>query len=424
MQGVTMSPGSESPETILIVDDEESVRRTFREWLEAAGLGCRIFAASDAESALVQANQHVIDLAVLDWNLGAGTDGLQLLEDLTQFSPDVVAIMVTGFAHQATPLQAMRMGVRDYLDKNQDLNRDTFIRAVRRQLERIRPARQARRIHQALVGFRGAVEKVLPLVRTATALHDPLPLPGAIKSLFRFALGASGASAGVLLVRGYDANRTPAEVCRAYSDAGDQLAVDLVPFARSIAGSVVSMQQSCVMERLDQTAARGAVELQPFEVGRSSLLAAPLNVSAGWLAVLELFDKPGGFTEGDRQLAASVADFGAELLRQALAERQTKQVLFDAVAAALESSDSVLAASQSVQPARPEDPPPEAVLDRLRAGLADSDAVSGAEAIRLAEAVRVLALQHGPRAVQFCIDLAERLRGLLDGAAGMEEARP
>jgi CheY-like chemotaxis protein len=428
-----MSRGSENPETVLIVDDEESVRRTFREWLEGAGLGCRILAASDAESALVQANQHVIDLAILDWNLGAGTDGLQLLEDLTQFSPDVVAIMVTGFAHQATPLQAMRMGVRDYLDKNQDLNRESFLRAVRRQLERIRPARQARRIHHALVGFRAAVEKVLPLVRTTAALHDPVTLPDAIKSLFRFVLGATGAAAGVLLVRGYDANRNPAEVCRAYSDAGDQLAVDLVPFARSVAGSVVSMQQPCVMEGLDPHPAlppRGegwegvAVELQPFERGRRSLLAAPLNVSAGWQAVLELFDKPGGFTDADRQLAAAAADFGAELLRQALAERQTRQILFDAVGAALESSDSVLAASRNVAPVRPEDPPPETVLDRLRAGLTDSDGVAGAEAVRLAEAVRVLALRHGAPAVQFCIDMAERLRGLLDGASGMEEVRP
>ena len=97
-----MSPGDLSAETILIVDDEDPVRRTFREWLEGADLGCRILAAADAESALLLANQQTIDLAILDWNLGAGTDGLQLLEDLTQFNPEVVAIMVTGFAQQAT----------------------------------------------------------------------------------------------------------------------------------------------------------------------------------------------------------------------------------------------------------------------------------------------------------------------------------
>src|SRR5262245_4499068 len=103
-------------ETILIVDDEEPVRKTFREWLGGANLCCRLLAAADAEEALVLANQHSIDLAILDWNLGAGNDGLQLLEDLTLFNPEVVAIMITGFAHQATPLDAMRMGVRDYLD--------------------------------------------------------------------------------------------------------------------------------------------------------------------------------------------------------------------------------------------------------------------------------------------------------------------
>src|SRR5438270_5508770 len=165
-----MAPGSDTSESILIVDDEEPVRRTFREWLESAALDCRIHSAADAETALVLANQQTIDLAILDWNLGAGHDGLQLLEDLYLFNPDVVAIMITGFAHQATPLDAMRMGVRDYLDKNQDLDRETFLAAVRRQLERIRPAKRERRLHHSLIAFREAVEKVLPLVQSASAI--------------------------------------------------------------------------------------------------------------------------------------------------------------------------------------------------------------------------------------------------------------
>src|SRR6516164_10882583 len=160
------------PETILIVDDEEPVRRTFRDWLDASGLGCQVLTAADAEAALVLANQQTIDLAILDWNLGAGNDGLQLLEDLYLFNPDVVAIMITGFAQQATPLDAMRMGVRDYLDKNQNLDRETFLAAVGRQLEKIRPAKRARRLHASLVAFREAVEKVLPLVQSAAALND------------------------------------------------------------------------------------------------------------------------------------------------------------------------------------------------------------------------------------------------------------
>src|SRR5262249_45246992 len=157
-----MGPPDQAIETVLVVDDEESVRKTFREWLEQAQLGIRILEAADAEAALVQANHHLIDLAVLDWNLGAGNAGLRRLEDLYLFNPDVVAIMVTGYAHQATPLDAMRMGVRDYLDKNHDLDRDTFLKAIRKQLDRIRPAKRQRRLHASLAAFREAVAKVLP----------------------------------------------------------------------------------------------------------------------------------------------------------------------------------------------------------------------------------------------------------------------
>jgi two-component system nitrogen regulation response regulator NtrX len=327
-------------DTILVVDDEEPVRKTFREWLVGADLGCQILSAADAEEALRLANQHSIDLAVLDWNLGAGNDGLHLLEDLYLFNPDVVAIMVTGYAHQATPLDAMRMGVRDYLDKNQDLTREAFLKAVRKQLDQIRPAKHARRLHQSLAAFRGAVEKVLPLVRSAAALNDPVPLPEAVGSLFRFLLRTTGARDGVLLVRSYDAARVPTETCRVYDSAGIPLTTELVPFARSVAGTVVSLQEPFAMSRLDETA--GALELQPFERGRRSLLAAPMSVAPGVQVVLELFDKEGAFTEEDRHLVGAAADFGVEMLRQALAQRQTHQVLFDAVEAALGASESVV----------------------------------------------------------------------------------
>ncbi len=189
-------------DTVLIVDDEESVRRTFQEWLTAAMPDARVFAVADAESALRVANETAIDLAVLDWNLGSGSDGLRLLEDLVEFHPDVVAILVTGFAHQATPLDALRMGVRDYIDKNQDLHRDTFVAAVRRQLDRIRPAKQQRELNQRLAAFREAVEKVLPIVQTSAAFNDPVPLPAAVKSLLALRDPRDTAPAdGALIVR-------------------------------------------------------------------------------------------------------------------------------------------------------------------------------------------------------------------------------
>src|SRR5262249_54282293 len=120
--------------------------------------------------------------------------------------------------------------------------------------------------------------------------------------------------------------------------AGSPLAVDLVPFARSVAGAALSLQQPSAMNRLHQTAATSALELQPFERGRHSLLTAPLSVAPGTQVILELFDKQGpegdldedGFTAADHRLVGAAADVGAEMLRRALAERPTPPVLFHA----------------------------------------------------------------------------------------------
>jgi DNA-binding response OmpR family regulator len=406
-------------DTVLIVDDEEPVRRTFEEWLRGAGLNVRVFAAADAESALKVANEHPIDLAVLDWNLGAGLDGLRLLEDLALFRPDVVAILVTGFAAQATPLDALRMGVRDYLDKSTDLTRETFLAAVRRQLDRIRPAKHQREFNRSLSAFREAVEKVLPIVRTAAALNDPVPLPEAVRSLLRFAARAVGAADGALVIRHVAADGTEATV--AYGKGGLVLPTTGVAFSRSLAASVLSRQEAALLESIDLTNS-GLLELFPFEAGRNQILAAPLPVGTGTAVVLELFDKPApGFTDGDRRLVSAAAEVGGDLLRQAVAERQTHRLLFDAVEAALRASSGVEEAIAAPAEAKPEEPPPAAVMERLREGLdADANAVVDADTtLRLVEAVRALAVRHGPAAVGHCTRMVNDLRALLDGITGV-----
>jgi ActR/RegA family two-component response regulator len=403
-------------DTVLIVDDEESVRRTFQEWLASARLNVRVFAVGDAESALLVANEHPVDLAVLDWNLGSGSDGLRLLEDLVEFQPDIVAILITGFAHQATPLEALRKGVRDYLDKDHDLTRDRFVAAVQRQLDRIRPAKRQRELNQSLRAFREAVEKVLPIVKTSAALNDPVPLPDAVKSLLRFLSRATHAADGALIVRHLSADG--AETTAAFGSDGQPLPTPGVPFNRSLAASVVSFQEPVVMNSIDATG-NGSMALFPFESGRQSVLAAPLPVGGGTVVVLELFDKPAGFTDGDKRLVSAAAEVGADLIRQAVAERQTHQLLFDAVEAALSASDRV--SDTIAGPPGLDAPPPAAVMERLRQGLdTDANAVVDADTtLKLVEAVRGLAVRHGEAAVEHCVRMVNDLKRLLDGITGV-----
>jgi DNA-binding response OmpR family regulator len=399
-------------DTILIVDDEASVRQTVREWLTQANLDCDILAASDAEAALKIANEHPIDLAILDWNLGAGDDGLQLLQDLAAFHPDIVAIMITGFANLATPLDAMRMGVRDYLDKNHDFSRESLTKSVKKQLDLIRPAKQVRRLHQTLVGFRAAVEHVLPLVQSTATLTEPVPLPDAIRSLVRFLMQVTRAQDGLLLVRHYDANRQPPEICRVYDADGKAMQVSLAPFARSVAGTASSLGQPSIMNDM-QASMPGAVELQTFEQSHRNLLAVPMAVASGTQVVIELFDKANGFSADDQHIARSAANLGVDLMRQALGQRMTHDLLFEAVAAALKASDQMTTSLQGGAP-----PPP--VLEQLRAGLQNSHEESADISLCLAEAIRTLAARHGQPALEHCLRLVEEVKTLLDRATGTD----
>lgn len=136
--------------------------------------------------------------------------------------------------------------------------------------------------------------------------------------------------------------------------------------------------------------------------------------------MLELFDKPGGFTAGDRKLVDAAADFSTELLRQAVAERQTQRVLVDAVEAALRASEQVTIALPAAREDAAEAPLPTAVLDKLRAGLDETAnaVVDSRTSLELAEAIRELAVRHGPPAVKHCVRLVRDVRDLLDETSG------
>jgi DNA-binding response OmpR family regulator len=385
------------PETVLIVDDEDSVRRTFRDWLHEANLGCTLLDADDAEAALKLAQAQTIDLAILDWNLGTGMDGLRLLEDLAVFCPDITAILVTGYAHQATPLMALRMGVRDYLDKNHELNRSTFLAAVRRQLDKIRPAKQHRELHAALAAFRSSVEQILPIVQSAAVLTDPVPMAQGMAALCRLAREITESGDAVLVVRGD-------QECRAYGLEGVPITCDANEFPRSLAASALSLGEPTILPQLDAKSLAGVV-LLPFERNRTNLLAVALPMMGSVSAVLELFDKPNpGFTERDRRLARAAAAVGAELLQQAWSERHMHQTLFTAVEAALKATDGM------------KGPP---VAESVRSSLQQElqrpgSPIAGAAVLELAEAVQALAAKYGEPAVRHCRQIIDSVGKLLD----------
>ncbi len=130
---------SEERATILIVEDDLGLARLVRARLERAGHV--VETAASAEEGMECVRRGGMDLFILDQRLPSGVSGLQLYERIKAAGFDAPAILATGFSDEATLLQALRAGVRDFVPKTADyLN--YLVPAVARVLKEVRTERE------------------------------------------------------------------------------------------------------------------------------------------------------------------------------------------------------------------------------------------------------------------------------------------
>lgn len=103
--------------SILVVDDESSIRESFSLILES---DYNIISAGSGAAALKQASSQKIDLIFLDIRM-PGMDGIETLTHLKKITPNSEVIMVTAVADVQKAAQAIRYGARDYIVKPFDV---------------------------------------------------------------------------------------------------------------------------------------------------------------------------------------------------------------------------------------------------------------------------------------------------------------
>ncbi len=99
---------------ILIVDDDETVRRSYLRSLES--ISNNIEAASDGEEALQTMEQKPFDVVLLDMRM-PGQDGLSVLRTIKQKWPESEVVIITGYPTVASAKEAVRLGAFDYVAK-------------------------------------------------------------------------------------------------------------------------------------------------------------------------------------------------------------------------------------------------------------------------------------------------------------------
>ena len=118
---------------ILIIEDEESIRRVLKKILVEENSSYLIFEASDGLSAIELIKNEDFDLILCDIKMPR-MDGLEVLELTKKIKPDIPIVMISGHGDLETAVETMRFGAYDYISKPPDLNR--LLNTVRNALDR------------------------------------------------------------------------------------------------------------------------------------------------------------------------------------------------------------------------------------------------------------------------------------------------
>ena len=155
--------------TVLVVDDEDSIRESLRMILEYEGY--RVEEADSGEAALSRVRQRPPDAVLLDIKM-PGMDGLSVLRSFQERGYGMPVIIVTGHGDVSTAVEATKAGAFDFFEK--PLQRERVLVSLRNAVTQVRlekgqgPARYA---YDELVGS----SKIMRDLRETIAKAAPTP---------------------------------------------------------------------------------------------------------------------------------------------------------------------------------------------------------------------------------------------------------
>ncbi|MGC8594238.1 MAG: sigma-54-dependent transcriptional regulator [Candidatus Kryptoniota bacterium] len=168
--------------SILIVDDEISVRDSLTKWFTQDGY--RVSAAKDASEALKLMNEGPWDVILLDIKM-PGMDGLELQKRIKEIDRSAAIIMVTAFGAVDSAVQALKEGAFDYVTKPVDPEHLSHL--VQNALRTKKLSDENWRLHQhiselsgveEIVGDSPQMKKVIDLARTVAKTDTTVMIRG------------------------------------------------------------------------------------------------------------------------------------------------------------------------------------------------------------------------------------------------------
>ena len=126
----------DEPARILVIDDEESIRKTISMTLQHAGYV--VDTAENGKEAIEKSEVNFYNLTLIDIRL-PDMEGTELLSALKDTTPRMVKIILTGFPGLQNAVTAINKGVDAYLIK--PVNPNELLKVVKENLEKQRQER-------------------------------------------------------------------------------------------------------------------------------------------------------------------------------------------------------------------------------------------------------------------------------------------
>jgi len=216
-------------ERILVAEDERDLRRMCQRALELAGY--ETVGVADGREAIAAAQREPFDVLVTDIKM-PDVGGLDAFSAIRAFRPDLTSVVMTGFGTLETAMQAIRLGVYEFVLK--PFRPDELTSAVERALARRRAERESARL--------SALIPLFDLSRVFMSSVDLEAVPKHVVRIAREALGADTASL-MLIADG--------QVLRMHAREGqgaDTDAMDGPAIGEGTAGRAVSTRQPVSVE--------------------------------------------------------------------------------------------------------------------------------------------------------------------------------
>ena len=159
------------PETVLVIDDDYAMRLSCAKIL--AKMGHRVETFEDGARGLDSLAASKPDMVIVDLKM-PGISGMEVVARVHEIDPQIVVVVITGYATIDTAVQAMKCGAYDFLPK--PFSPDELRLIVRRGLERRRLAMEAQRheIEQSLLKRRFVTFVSHQLRSPLAAIHQYL----------------------------------------------------------------------------------------------------------------------------------------------------------------------------------------------------------------------------------------------------------